>query len=113
MSPQPATQRVMAEPPYFITIDAEVTVEAVTEAECAEVLAFLAERPTHTVVMAGFIRDHGLISPLNRGTFYACRNRAGRIEGVALVGHATLLETRTTAPSKPSPSRRKAAPTPT
>jgi uncharacterized protein len=59
-----------------------------------EVLAFLAERPLHTVMMAGFIRDHGLVSPLNRGRFYACRDHLGRLKGVALIGHATLVEAR-------------------
>jgi uncharacterized protein len=59
-----------------------------------EVLAFLAERPLHTVMLAGFIRDHGLVSPLNRGSFYACRDGQGRLKGVALIGHATLVEAR-------------------
>jgi hypothetical protein len=63
----------------------------------AEVLAFLSERPLHTVFMASLIQDNGMISPLNRGIFYACRNEAGQLEGVALVGHATALETRTDA----------------
>ena len=45
--------------------------------------------------MTGFIRDNGLISELNRGTFYGCRNSQGKLEGVALIGHATLMETRT------------------
>jgi hypothetical protein len=60
-----------------------------------EVLGFLAKRPIHTVAMVGFIHDNGLVSPLNRGTFYGCRNRQGQLEGVALIGHATLLETTT------------------
>jgi len=60
-----------------------------------EVLEFLSERPIHTVAMVGFIHDNGLVSPLNRGTFYGCRNREGQLEGVALIGHATLLETTT------------------
>jgi predicted GNAT family acetyltransferase len=60
----------------------------------AEVLAFLAARPIHTVFMAGFIRDNGLVSPLNRGTFYGCRDRDGRLEGVSLIGHFTFVETR-------------------
>jgi predicted GNAT family acetyltransferase len=59
-----------------------------------EVLAFLAERPAPTVVMRGLIRDNGFESPFNRGTFYACRNPEGRLEGVALVGHATFVEAR-------------------
>jgi predicted GNAT family acetyltransferase len=60
-----------------------------------ETLAFLAERPVHTVIMAGMIRDNGIESPLNRGTFYGCRDEQGQLEGVALVGHATLVEART------------------
>ncbi len=63
----------------------------------AEVLAFLGERPLHTVVMAGHILDNGLESPLNRGSFHACRDKEGRLEGVALIGHATLVETRSEA----------------
>ena len=60
-----------------------------------EVLEFLSHRPIHTVAMVGFINDNGLVSPLNRGTFYGCRNLEGQLEGVALIGHATLLETTT------------------
>jgi uncharacterized protein len=63
--------------------------------DAAEALAFLAARPLHTVNMAGLIRDNGVVSPLNRGTFHACRDEAGRLEGVALVGHAILFESRT------------------
>ena len=45
--------------------------------------------------MMGMIRDNGLVSEFNRGTFYGCRNSEGRLEGVALIGHATLVEART------------------
>ena len=62
--------------------------------EEAAVLRFLAERPLHTVTMVGFIRDNGLNNPLNRGTFFGYRNFAGVLEGVALIGHATLIEAR-------------------
>lgn len=62
-------------------------------AEEAEALAFLAVRPVHTVALAGFIRDNGLVSPLNRGSFYGCRDAEGQLIGVALIGHATLIET--------------------
>ncbi|HYO92639.1 MAG TPA: GNAT family N-acetyltransferase [Pyrinomonadaceae bacterium] len=58
-----------------------------------EALSFLAARPLHTVMLAGFIRDNGMESPLNRGQFYATRDRLGRINGLALIGHATLIET--------------------
>jgi uncharacterized protein len=63
----------------------------------AEVLQFLAARPLHTVFLAGFILDNGLASPMNRGTFYGARNGYGLLEGVALIGHATLIETRSEA----------------
>lgn len=66
-----------------------------TDGDADEVLAFLAERPLHTVGMAGFVLDNGLESPLNRGDFYACRDARGRLEGVALIGHAVLVEART------------------
>jgi predicted GNAT family acetyltransferase len=58
----------------------------------AEVLAFLAQRPLHNVIMSGLVRDNGLVSPLNRGTFYACRDVENRLAGVALMGHATYVE---------------------
>jgi GNAT superfamily N-acetyltransferase len=58
------------------------------------VVRFLSARPLHTFGMMGFISDHGLDSPLNRGTFYAYIAPDGRIEGVALIGHAVMFETR-------------------
>src|SRR5882672_120814 len=63
-------------------------------ADEAEVLEFLSARRTHTVFMASLIQDNGLLSPHNRGSFYSCRDRSGRLEGVALLGHATLIEAR-------------------
>jgi hypothetical protein len=71
-----------------------VSIQKLSAEDQHEVLAFLAERPLHTIFMTGFIRDNGLVSPLNRGTFYACRNEEGHLEGVSLIGHATLIETR-------------------
>ena len=70
-----------------------LSVDRLANGEEAEVLEFLAQRPIHTVTMMSLIHDNGLESPLNRGTFYGCRDLNGRLEGVALVGHATLLET--------------------
>jgi ribosomal protein S18 acetylase RimI-like enzyme len=43
--------------------------------------------------MMGLINDNGIVSPFNRGTFFGCRDLNGQLEGVALVGHATLMET--------------------
>jgi ribosomal protein S18 acetylase RimI-like enzyme len=73
----------------------ELRVEELTNENTAEVIDFLNRRPIHTVTMLGFIRDNGIQSKLNRGTFYSCRNRLGHLEGVALIGHATLMETTT------------------
>ncbi len=72
----------------------EGKVERLTAMNEVEVLEFLSARPIHTVAMMGFILDNGIVSPLNRGVFYAYRNHTGKVEGVALIGHATLLETR-------------------
>ena len=72
-------------------------IHLLTHGSEAEALEFLSARPIHSVVMSSFIRDNGLVSDLNRGSFYCYRDQAGRIEGVALVGHATLFETRTDA----------------
>ncbi len=76
--------------------DASLRIDVLKAGNQEEVLDFLAARPIHTVAMVGFINDNGIESPLNRGTFYGCRNLSGELEGVALVGHAILMETRTT-----------------
>src|SRR4029453_7514812 len=68
-------------------------VQALANEHQTEVLKFLSRRPIHTVCMSGYIRDHGIVNPLNRGTFYGCRGANGLLQGVALIGHATLLET--------------------
>jgi predicted GNAT family acetyltransferase len=65
--------------------------------EEAEALGFLSMRPIHNIILRGFIRDNGLVSPLNRGSFHGYRNKRGQLEGVALIGHATLIEARTEA----------------
>ena len=68
-------------------------IEPLREEHKTEVLSFLAARAQHTFVMTGWILDNGLISPLNRGTFYGHRNAHGQLDGVALIGHVTLFET--------------------
>ena len=62
-----------------------------------EALAFLAERPVDNVIMSGFIRDNGVVSPQNRGRFYGCWNRRGALEGVALLGHGVSFDSRSEA----------------
>lgn len=73
---------------------APLDVELLAESSLDEVLRFLNIRPVHTVAMASFIHDNGMESELNRGTFYGYRNREGKLEGVALIGHSTLIEAR-------------------
>jgi len=82
-----ARLRELSAPEKAISIDRLANVDE------AEVLQFLSQRPIHTVAMMGMIRDNGIVSSLNRGTFYGCRDLNGQLEGVALVGHATLMET--------------------
>jgi len=74
-------------------VAADVRVDSLQNSDYAEVLAFLERRPINTVCLAGLIRDNGLQSPLNRGTFYGHRTDQGQLEGIALIGHATLMET--------------------
>jgi predicted GNAT family acetyltransferase len=76
-------------------LTSSINAQALMPAHMQEVLDFLAARPVHTVNLASLIRDNGLVNPLNRGTFYGCRDEQGRLEGVALIGHATLVEART------------------
>ena len=54
-----------------------LTVQSLAVGHESEVLTFLAQRPIHTVIMAGFILDNGLVSRLNRGKFYGCRDAKG------------------------------------
>ena len=75
--------------------DEPCTLTQLNQTNEAEAFDFLAARPIHTVFMSSLIRDNGLVSPLNRGSFYACRDHYGRLEGVALLGHATVIEART------------------
>ena len=73
-------------------VDAHPLVHPLNESHPeAEVLNFLSGRPAQAVIMSGLIRDNGFESPFNRGTFHACRDTEGRLEGVALVGHAVYV----------------------
>jgi GNAT superfamily N-acetyltransferase len=47
--------------------------------------------------MTGLIQDNGLESPFNRGAFYAYRDEEESLQGIALIGHATLVETQSDA----------------
>jgi uncharacterized protein len=74
--------------------DSSLIVQELGVEDEAEVLDFLSQRPSHTFGLSGFIRANGIINPLNRGTFYSYRDDQGQLEGVALIGHHILFETR-------------------
>ncbi len=82
------------------------------DADKAEMLLFLKVRPVHTVVMTSFINDNGVESELNRGKFYGYRNSTGVLEGIALIGHSTLVEARTDAALRSLANRARRAETP-
>src|SRR5262249_51408065 len=74
-------------------LEDELTIHPLNPEDGVEVITFLSARPVETIFMAGLIYDNGLVSSMNRGAFYGCRNAEGRLIGVALIGHATLFET--------------------
>ncbi len=85
----------------MLALAAEVNrVRELNDLDTTEVLDFLKVRPVHTVVMASFINDNGIVSELNRGKFFGYRNAEGKLEGVALIGHSTLVEARSNASLK-------------
>ena len=94
-NPPLAIERQVSEPPSFTVAPDLSRVFELTNANEAELFEFLAARPVHTVVMTSFVRDNGVESPLNRGTFFGHRDAAGLLDGVALIGHSTLVEART------------------
>jgi predicted GNAT family acetyltransferase len=69
-----------------------VGIEVLTNADRAETIDFFEQRGINTAFFAGIVHDNGLESSFNRGTFYGYRNSFGQLEGVALIGHATLME---------------------
>jgi ribosomal protein S18 acetylase RimI-like enzyme len=70
-------------------------IEPLTDENEPEALAFLSTSDSvQAIFMVGLIRDNGIESPFNRGRFYGARRpESGGMVGVALIGHATLVET--------------------
>jgi hypothetical protein len=66
-----------------------------TEADRQAVLDFLSRRPVDSVILAGWIHDHGIISPQHRGVFYGSRDANGDLNGVAMIGRNLLFEAAT------------------
>ena len=82
-------------PTSFLQVAPDLSrLHRLTEADRVEVMAFLSIRPVHTVVMTSFIIDNGMESDLNRGQFFGYRGQDAKLEGVALIGHTTLVEAR-------------------
>ena len=93
MTPNPADLKVKAVSATlpFAAAKSLSTLPLKAESE-AEVLDFLKGPSVHNVVMSGFIRDNGIESELHRGRFYGCRNDAGSLAGVALIGHGMFIQ---------------------
>ncbi|HEX8176455.1 MAG TPA: GNAT family N-acetyltransferase [Pyrinomonadaceae bacterium] len=72
-----------------------LSVSPLVDEDEQEVLSFLAcADSVQAIFMTGLVRDNGLESPFNRGIFYGARRDFDKeLVGVALVGHATLVET--------------------
>lgn len=87
-----ASKRIRIQAPRLRRASFSPRVYLLARGQESEVLAFLAARSLHTVFLRGLVRDNGLVSHLNRGAFYGCRDAAGNLEGVALIGHAILVE---------------------
>ncbi len=68
-------------------------VRVLDESDTQAALDYLSTRPISTVIMAGWIHERGILSEANRGTFYGYFDKAGRLDGVALIGRSTLFET--------------------
>ncbi len=78
---------------FFVAPSSQI-IRELKNSETKSVIEFLAVRPVHTVIMTSWINDNGIESEQNRGKFYGCFDKAGKLEGVALIGHTTLLEVR-------------------
>ncbi|HZI20440.1 MAG TPA: GNAT family N-acetyltransferase [Pyrinomonadaceae bacterium] len=91
----PLTARLKKQPPAENVLAGDpLGVHPLAEADREEALAFLAGRSVGAIFMSGLLYDNGPGSPLNRGAFCVFRGGAGELEGVALIGHATLVEAR-------------------
>jgi uncharacterized protein len=78
----------------FFVAPSKANLREFKNANATQILEFLAIRPVHTVVMTSWINDNGVENPANRGKFYGYFNNHGQLEGVALIGHTTLVEAR-------------------
>jgi len=93
-----AQRRIGLEPEKFMTTACALQSDLLPQISPAaarmeaEILSALSAPSLTNVIMAGFILDNTLVSPLNRGRFYTYRNERHELEGVALIGHSVLFE---------------------
>lgn len=80
---------------YQIPTQPRLAAEKLANADNDEVLSFLGTETLHTAYLSGLIRDNGIVNPTNRGSFYGYRNERQELEGIALIGHAILIEAKT------------------
>jgi ribosomal protein S18 acetylase RimI-like enzyme len=67
-----------------------MNVRPLAKGEEARAQELLRGEPVRNVIISSLLSEYGLSDPRSRGTFYGCF-RDGRLAGVALVGHHTLL----------------------
>src|SRR5215213_6776797 len=89
---EPNFQAERESPELSSSLDAPANISPLLPGNEDEVLDALSAPSLTNVIMSGFVRDNGLVSSLNRGRFYACRNQENKLEGVALIGHTILFE---------------------
>lgn len=77
---------------YLPSIDATAATDPLTKADVEEVMTFLGTRSLHTAYLTSLIRENGVRSTYNRGEFHCYRNSSRQLEGIALIGHATIIE---------------------
>jgi predicted GNAT family acetyltransferase len=77
-------------PPIVLGVCLNIMTRQLVTGEEEMALAYLNRHPLENLNLIGFIRDHGLVHERNRGNFYGyfCD---GRLSGMALIGHHTLL----------------------
>lgn len=80
--------------PLFFAAPSKMDLRKLIQNDKKEILDFLAIRPVHTVIMSCWINDNGVENAANRGEFYGYYNETGNLEGIALIGHTTLIEAR-------------------
>ena len=90
MTPMPALQK---EPLPETALSGRCSIRVLEESDKEAALSYLSARPISTVIMSGWIHERGMVSEANRGAFYGYFDGDGRLDGVALIGRATLFET--------------------